>query len=105
MSAPLFGITESWTEPLIVQLLIDGAAFDATGMTITSVVRDRHQQLVTVTTAWSTAATSQASLSPGADTFEADHGPYTLKYRVVDGAGKVAYFPPTEPARIDVWVD
>ncbi len=105
MSAPLFGITAAWTEPLIAQLLIDDAAFDATGMTITSVVRDRHQALVTVATAWSTAASSQASLSPTALTFDADHGPYTLKYRVVDGAGKVAYFPPTEPARIDVWID
>jgi hypothetical protein len=100
----LVDITEGWTSALDFQLLLNGAAFDATGMTLASVVRDREGKLVTVSTAWGTQATSLARLSPVVTDFVAAQGPYSLRFRVTDGAGKIAYFPQGDASRIGVFV-
>lgn len=98
----LFAIAEGWTAPLDAQLLLDDAAFDATGMTVTSIVRDNDGRLIAVATDWTTIASSIVRLSPILGDFRAGKGPYTVRFKVVDGSGQVAYFPPAEPDLITV---
>jgi len=104
MAAPLFDITEGWTEPLVAQLLIADAVFDATGMTAASVITDRNGLPVTVPTSWDVAASSQIKLSPVGTELLARNSPYNVHFKVTDGSGQVTYFPPGTPSTIAVHV-
>jgi hypothetical protein len=101
--AALFEIAEGWTEPLDVQLLLSGAAFDATGMTVTATVRDRNGAVVNVACAWVMQTSAIARLSPVSTDFVAANGPYTVRFKVVDGSGKVTFFPPTTASSVNVY--
>lgn len=99
----LIDITEGWTADIVAQLTINDAVFDGTGMTVTSVVKDREGKVIAVTTAWDVVASSQAKLSPDATHFIAANQPYSVHFKVVDVAGKIAYFPQGQPSQIRVY--
>ena len=100
---PLFQVVEGWTEPLISQLLINDAAFNATGMTLVVTLKDKDGNAVSVTHGWLDASTSQAQIEPATSTFDFPNGPYWIRYKVTDGGGDIIYFPPTEAGRIEVY--
>jgi len=68
--------------------------FDATGMTVAIVVRDRTNALVpTITVAWLVIAESKVRVSFQAASLVASLGPYTFRFEVTDGAGKIHKYP------------
>jgi hypothetical protein len=100
----LFEIAEGWTAPLNAQVLLRGAAFDSAGYTVTAIMRDHDGLEAPIAVAWSAtlASTSVVTLTPIATTFKAALAPYTIHFKVVDGAGAVVFFPPGDPAQITV---
>ncbi len=99
----LFDITEGWTSPLDTQLQLDGAAFDASGMSVASEIHGRDGVAVVVTTTWQIQATSVARLALTAGQLTVSKTPYTVKFKVTDGSGKIAYFPSGDPMFINVF--
>lgn len=77
----------------------DPAAFDATGMTLALILRDRDGVIVTHagTVAWIAAATSQAGYTPASGDLTVERSPLTARWKVTDGGGAVAYFPKDHP--------
>jgi hypothetical protein len=98
----LFEVVEGWTDPIVVNLLKAGETPSGTmvGMTASLVLRDNRGVLpdtagdVTITDAvnW------QVTYSP--DAADLIEGTYRGRFKVVDGAGNVAYFP---SAGWDIW--
>ncbi len=103
MKTILFELTEGWTAQLLVQLLLNSATFDATGMLVEAVLRDRHGNRVTVPCIWQTEATSLVAIDPVAATFTEAKSPYTIRFKVTDVASEVAFFPPGDSAQISVY--
>lgn len=103
LSVRIAEITEGWTSPLDFQLQLNGAVFDATGMTVQAVIADKDRAPVTIATAWQAITTSVVRLSPGATDFKAANAPYSVHFKVTDGAGKVAFFPQGIAAHIAVY--
>jgi uncharacterized protein YcbX len=104
MTTPIFDITEGWTEPLVFQLEIDAAAFDASGIVaLDCFVRDKHGVRVTIPVDWSVQTSSQARLSPSAGDFRVDKSPYTVRFVATDGSGKAVSYPQAAPETIKVW--
>lgn len=89
---------EGWTTPIDYQLEKNGAAFNATGMAVELILRDRAGAEVTEggTTVWSDAANSIARYSPSATDLTFARSPMRVHWKVTDGAGKVAFFPKGE---------
>lgn len=108
-SVTLQAVTEGQTIPYDVQLTLKlvgsltFAAFDATGMTVTSILRDKNGTLVSVATSWFSQTTSIARLDPVAGTFVFARRPYFLKFRIVDGTGDVSFYPQDDYALIPVY--
>lgn len=87
-----------WTDPIDYALEKDGASFDATGMTIDLVLRDRQGTELEVagSVVFTDAATSQARFTPGAADFTVERSPLRARFKVTSGA-QVAYFPKDTP--------
>jgi hypothetical protein len=98
----LFTINDGWTANLDAQLLVNGAVFDFSGMVVSSVVKTRAGRMVDVVTQWIADTQGTVRLLPVNTDFTAEDSPYTLRYKVIDGAGKVAYFPEGDPYTITV---
>jgi len=98
----IFTINDGWTANLDAQLLVNGATFDFSGMSISSVVRTRIGRIVAVATQWIADTQGTVRLLPVNTDFAAEDSPYTIRFKVVDGAGKVAYFPEGDPYTITV---
>lgn len=88
-------IAEGWTSPLDFQLLVDGAPLNLTGLTVTAILTHRAGTVdtagdVTVTDA----AQGKVAYTPDPTDLTAAAGSYRLRFKVVDGAGAIVYFPP-----------
>lgn len=92
-------IVEGWTEPLDYQLKIDGAAANITGMTVALVLYDKTGALIAQAGVVSVvnAATGMVRYSPATDEILFAKQPYSARWKVMDAAGKVAFFPTGEP--------
>lgn len=95
--------TPSWTTGIDYQLKKNGAAFDATGMTVTTILKDRAGREFTPSggTTWAVQATSQVRFTPAVGDFTVERSPIAVRFRVTDGGGKVAEFPRNAP---EEWV-
>lgn len=95
---------EGWTGPLDFQLLNDGSAQDLTAMTVTGQARNRLNAAVDlssdVTVISATAGTVR--LTPDAIDFESESSPYELRFKVVDAATAVVFFPSGEAVTLVV---
>jgi hypothetical protein len=89
------------TSPVEQQLLRDGAPFNATGMTLTLILRDSADVVLTLAGAvvWSDATTSKARFTPAANDLIASNAAYRARWRVVQGS-VVSYYP---SAGADPW--
>lgn len=105
--AKLLEIVEGWTEELgPFTLKADGAAVDLSDMTVALILRNRNGQSVTVegtTRISDTPTDGQVYYTPdGADLLNAK-SPYSLRWEVTDGAGRVVFFPNGAPDTISVF--
>jgi hypothetical protein len=98
-------VVEGWTKRLTFTLQTDGAAFNGTGMTISNLYITNARG-VPIDTAgdfgWVSAAAGTVYYDPDAADFVAGDGPYTVRYEVTDGAGKVVFFPNGQADQIQV---
>ena len=91
-------IPVGWTTPLDYQLEKNGASFNASGMTVAFVLRDRlGTQVGGGTTSWLSEALSQARYAPASTDYTVERSPLTGRFEVTDGSGKKAYFPKNHP--------
>ena len=101
-------LTEGVTATVPVQLKFETvaeseifASFNAAGMTLTLILKDKNGAAVDVSgkVAWTVEATSEAAFSPTASDLVASKSPYTAHWQVTAG-GKISFFPNGKP---DVW--
>ncbi len=91
-------IQEGWTGPLEFQLLADGVPPNLTATTVSLILQKTGGTLVDTTgdIAIIDAANGKVRYSPGTgDLLEAD-SPLRSRFKVIDAATKVVYFPSTE---------
>ena len=95
-------LVEGWTERITYQLGADGAAPNLTGMTCVLLLYDKNRALKTYAGASGieTAATGIVYFDPTAADLVASQSPYSIRWKVTDGSGKVSYFPNADAA---VW--
>jgi len=88
-------IVEGQTTPVDKQLKIDGAAFSLAGATVSLVLKDKDGATVDATGKVSVTdmATSKVAYNPGASDLVGKKSPYRAHWKVVDGTGKIHFFP------------
>jgi hypothetical protein len=94
-----FYVVEGQTEPIDVQLLADARPVDLTGATTTLVLRDKDGLEVDTSGGLITvldAPTGRVRYSPPALLFDSTLSPYVGRWRVVDVATKVGFWPNRE---------
>lgn len=102
----LFVITEGWTEEigpitLWVDRLVDGVVvtsrMDLTGLTVLPVICPKrsstYSDMAGDLRIDADPTTGDVYLNPDAADFDASQSPYTFRFKVTDGAGKVAFWP------------
>jgi hypothetical protein len=105
----IYDVTEGTTQPLVFTLKYTDATgehlLDTAGLTITYLLTS-HAGLV-VDTAGDLAplapsTSGQVQYTPDAGDFVAANGPYTSKFKVVDGNGSIDFYPrgPADTCRI-----
>lgn len=93
------------TARIVIPLLEDGAAFDATGLDFSDLLitgRDGTQVDTSGDFGWSDQSTSRIYYDPDAGDFLTSKAPYAVRAKLTDGDGKVRHYPQTEPAFIEV---
>jgi hypothetical protein len=95
---------EGWTGPLDFQLLNDGAVQDLSTMTVTGQARNRLNALVDLSSDVSvvSATDGKVRITPDAADFESESSPYELRFKVVDVATAVVFFPSGEAVTLIV---
>ncbi len=86
---------EGWTSPIEYTLEHNGESFSAAGMTPGMVLRDKDGNAITFTgtVEWADETESKIRFNPASTDFDADLSPYTLRWKVTDTEGKIAYYP------------
>lgn len=88
---------EGWTERIVETLTSDGSAQNLTGLTISLLLYDNTDTLIAefvspkVGSVTPTAGT--VFFDPAAGDLLASATPHSVRWKVVDGAGKVAFWP------------
>lgn len=98
-----YQIIEGTTSAIRFQLLEAGSAIDLTGATVTLLLSDKTGTTVSSpgTVTVTTASEGKVQLEPASiSTFSALLSPYSARWKIVDGTGKI-YYVPTGPR--DVW--
>jgi hypothetical protein len=101
----LTDIVEGWTQRLTFTLLSDGVALVATGFTLSNLyLTDARGRAIDTSGdfGWINAAAGTVYYDPDVTDFVAVNGPYTVRYEVTDGAGKIAYWPNAQADTINV---
>ena len=104
--AHLTDIVEGWTSRLSFQLLEDGAAMDGMGITVSALDIVAADGTVVTTTSdfgWLTQASGTVYYDPDAADFTAAGSPYSVRFQLTDGTGKVAWHPNGKPDQIRVF--
>lgn len=84
------------TARILLPLLEDGAAFDATGLTVTDLLITGYDGTVVDTIGdfgWSAQLTAVAYYDPDAADFVTAKSPYAVRVKLTDGGGKVRHHP------------
>ena len=94
---------EGWTERIRYALTADDAPLNLTGMSVALEGKDKkgHILIFTGTIGIDDATTGIVYLDPSATDLASRFSPFTLRWKVTDTNGKVAYFPRAEPL---VWI-
>lgn len=105
--ARLLGIKEGWTGEIgPFTLRANGAPFSLSGFTVSIVLTKADGTVVdspgTVSKANQISFPGQVYFTPAADIWQASASPYSVSWRVVDGASKVEYFPNEASDQISV---
>ena len=99
-------ITEGWTAPIDYQLLDDGVAVDHTGFTVALILKDAFGGAPSTTStgevAYLTSTDAKVRYQPSSGDLRASRSPYTARFKVTDGAGKIAFYPQGAAERWDV---
>jgi len=93
-------LTEGWTERISYQLGADGSAPNLTGMIVTLVLYRNGDYTIFPflgTSGILTAATGIVYFDPAETDLVAANSPYSGRWKVTDGAGKISYFPNGTP--------
>lgn len=88
-------IVEGWTGNLDFQLKSDGAVVNLTGMTVELILTDKDGAAITTAgniTVFD-AANGKVRYIPDAADLDDAKSPYTARWKVTDGAGKIVFFP------------
>jgi hypothetical protein len=105
--ANLFDVVEGWTQELgPFTLKVDGVVQDLTGMTVRLHLRDKSGTVLafTGTTRVDNApSTGKAYYTPAATDLTNARSPIDVRWEVVDGAGKVVFFPNGKADQITVY--
>lgn len=99
-------VVEGWTGRLTFTLQSNGAAFVGTGFTISDLVLTGRNGIAVDTSGdfgWITAADGTVYYDADSADFVALQSPYTVRFEVTDGAGKVVYFPNADAYELTVW--
>lgn len=90
-------LVEQWTERIVYQLSADGAVVDLTGTTVVLQAYTRQGLLATLTGTSGVVSGSETQgkvfFDPGVNDLLNENSPYAIRWKVTDGAGKVALFP------------
>jgi hypothetical protein len=84
------------TDRIKLPLLENGAAFDATGFTVTEILIRGNDGTVVDTSGdigWDDQDASVAYYDPDADDFDAGNAPYSVRITLTDGASKTRSYP------------
>lgn len=103
--------SEGWTAPIEYDLRhknpITGQtiSFDATGMTVDIVLRDKTGSIVSSTGSvdWVDATISRVRYTPGAEDFDTRRSPMTLHFVVIDQLGGEATYPQGSPIKLKIF--
>lgn len=97
-------VVQGWSDGLPFALKADGVAIDLSGMTVTAIVHDRYGSDVSTTGKVSVTGTTSGEVTwtPAAADLLAKRSPYLIRFKVVDSATEVAYFPNAEADTIVV---
>ena len=95
------GLTHGRTAPITEQLLIGGAAFNATGFTPELVLKDVFGNVVDTANdvTWEDAAVSKIKYTPDAADLDSTKSPYLAHWKVTSGSG-IDFFP---EGRAAIW--
>lgn len=102
-------IVEGWTGKLTFTLTTTSvttgvtSAFVGTGFTLSDLIitgKDGTEVDTTGDFGWLVAASGTVYYDPDAADFVAAKSPYTVRFKVTDGAGKVVYFPSADADEI-----
>lgn len=88
-------LVEGWTERIVETLTTDGAAQNLSGVTVTLMLYDNTDTQIAYggTAGIDTAADGKVYFDPAAGDLLASKSPYSVRWKVTDGSGKVAYWP------------
>lgn len=88
-------MVEGWTERVKYTLTADGVAVNLTGMTVTLLLYDKDKIPFAYggSSGIVTAASGIVYFDPLASDLLDANAPYYARWKVVDGAGKVSFFP------------
>lgn len=96
-------LVQGWTERIIVELSADDAVQDLTGMTVQLQAWSRGR-LLTLSGISGALSGSESDgkvyFDPASSDLTAARSPLSIRWKVTDGSGKVAFFPKDEP---DIW--
>ena len=103
--AVLTEVVAGWSGALPFTLKADDAAVNLSGLTVAGVVADRFGTAVSTTgkvvVTGSTAG--EVTWTPSTGDLVARKSPYSVRFKVVDLAGQVVYFPNGEPDKVVVY--
>ncbi len=99
-------IVEGWTGRLDWQLLVCSTSQSVENITVSSWLYDRNEAKVTTSTGSINVVTTSCGvvgfLCCTSCQFRASLSPYTLRFHLLDAAGKVVFFPSDDPIQIQV---
>ena len=94
------------TRYLDFQLKNDAANFNASGMTVSGVLRDVAGTIQTLSSCevvtWLWATCSQVRYAPTSSHFEPAGTPYSLRFRVIDASSRINYYPSETELNVSV---
>lgn len=96
-------VVQGQTARILFQLTQDGAAFDATGFTLSDMFLTASDNTAVTTTAkfgWSDEDEAIVYYDPGSTDFDATKSPYRLRIKVTDGTAKIRFYPDGASAEI-----
>jgi hypothetical protein len=110
MATELHPTVEGQTEPIVHQLLSDGVPFPIFGLLITLILQKKDGTAVDTSTkvtilddGVTPALVGKLQLEPDVADFVKSGSEYYWRWKVVDGDGKIAFWPGGEAARIKVF--